>query len=123
MFDLMGLVWYSEGYVGGIMTPVKQRAFELLKNISDEKAVYVIKFIQAIEDDSKSDSENEMAMQSVNRRDDFEKRQAAFDGFMQYAGRLPPDFDYKADYIVTRNTEDFTNSSIPAISPERFLEL
>ena len=84
------------------MTQVKQRAFELLKNISDEKAVYVIKFIQAIEDDSKSDSENEIGMQSVNRSDDFEKRQAAFDGFMQYAGRLSADFDCKKELAEYR---------------------
>ena len=28
----------------------------------------------------------------------------------------------KADYIVTRNTVDFANSSVPAISPAEFLE-
>ncbi|GHU18673.1 hypothetical protein FACS1894163_10940 [Spirochaetia bacterium] len=84
------------------MTQVKERAFELLKNISDEKAVYVIKFIRAIEDDSKSDSENEIAIQRVNCSDDFEKRQAAFDGFMQYAGRLPADFDYKKELAAYR---------------------
>jgi predicted nucleic acid-binding protein len=28
-----------------------------------------------------------------------------------------------ADYIVTRNIEDFPNSTIPAILPEQFLEL
>jgi hypothetical protein len=81
-----------------IMTQVKQRAFELLKNISDEKAVYVIKFIRAIE----NDSENELTMQSENRSGDFEKRQAAFDGFMQYAGRLPADFDYKKELAEYR---------------------
>lgn len=29
----------------------------------------------------------------------------------------------KADYIVTRNTKDFTNSKVPAIQPEEFLKL
>jgi hypothetical protein len=28
-----------------------------------------------------------------------------------------------ADYIITRNVDDFTNSIIPAIVPEKFLEL
>jgi predicted nucleic acid-binding protein len=28
-----------------------------------------------------------------------------------------------ADYVVTRNIDDFTNSPVPAISPEKFLEL
>jgi predicted nucleic acid-binding protein len=28
-----------------------------------------------------------------------------------------------ADYIVTRNTDDFSTSLIPAITPEKFLEL
>ena len=29
----------------------------------------------------------------------------------------------KADYIITRNTEDFVNSPVPAISPVEFLKL
>ena len=28
----------------------------------------------------------------------------------------------KADYIITRNEEDFENSPVPAISPEKFLK-
>lgn len=28
-----------------------------------------------------------------------------------------------ADYIVTRNTKDFENSKVPAITPEKFLKL
>jgi hypothetical protein len=27
-----------------------------------------------------------------------------------------------ADYIVTRNTQDFVSSSIPAVTPEQFLQ-
>jgi hypothetical protein len=92
------------------MTPVKQRAFELLKNISDEKALYVIKFIRAIGDDSEADAENETIMHSENRRDDLAERQAAFDGFMQYAGRLPADFDYKKELAEYRE-ERYGNSA------------
>ena len=28
-----------------------------------------------------------------------------------------------ADYIVTRNTQDFTSSHIPAVTPEQFLQI
>lgn len=28
-----------------------------------------------------------------------------------------------AEYIVTRNTSDFANSQVPAVSPEKFLEI
>lgn len=30
--------------------------------------------------------------------------------------------DFSADYIVTRNTKDFKNSTVPAITPDEFLE-
>ena len=56
------------------------------------------RFIRAIE----NDSENELTMQNENPSGDFEKRQAAFDGFMQYAGRLPADFDYKKELAEYR---------------------
>ena len=29
---------------------------------------------------------------------------------------------FSADYIITRNTQDFSSSSIPAITPEQFME-
>ena len=29
---------------------------------------------------------------------------------------------FSADYIITRNTQDYSSGSIPAITPERFLE-
>ena len=29
----------------------------------------------------------------------------------------------KADYIVTRNTKDFVNSTVPAILPDEFIKL
>jgi len=29
----------------------------------------------------------------------------------------------KADYIITRNTDDFANSPVPAVNPEQFLEV
>lgn len=29
----------------------------------------------------------------------------------------------KIDYVITRNTKDFTNSSVPAITPEDFLTM
>lgn len=32
-------------------------------------------------------------------------------------------FDINASYIVTRNIKDYSNSKIPAIMPEQFLEL
>jgi hypothetical protein len=74
------------------MTQVKQKAFELLENISDEKAAYVIKFMRAIEDDTETETSAH----------DYEKRQAAFEGFMKYAGRLPADFDYKRELAEYR---------------------
>jgi len=30
---------------------------------------------------------------------------------------------FSVDYIVTRNTKDFTSSSIPAVTPEKFIEI
>jgi predicted nucleic acid-binding protein len=30
---------------------------------------------------------------------------------------------FSADYIVTRNTQDFTTSSIPAVTPEQFIQI
>ena len=32
-------------------------------------------------------------------------------------------FDFKADYIVTRDLDDFKSSEIPAITPEDFCKL
>ena len=89
------------------MTQVKQKVFELLQNISDEKVIYIIKFIQAIKEDSKTDSENNIIMQNEERNNDLEKRQAAFDGFMQYAGRLSSDFDYKNRLAEYREKKNF----------------
>jgi len=31
--------------------------------------------------------------------------------------------NFSTDYIVTRNTQDFTSSSIPAVTPEQFIEI
>jgi len=30
---------------------------------------------------------------------------------------------FSVDYIITRNTKDFTSSSIPAVTPEQFIEI
>ncbi|GHV94709.1 twitching motility protein PilT [Spirochaetia bacterium] len=30
---------------------------------------------------------------------------------------------FSADYIITRNTQDYTSSSIPAVTPEQFVSL
>jgi hypothetical protein len=41
---------------------------------------------------------------------DLAERQAAFDGFMKYAGRLPSDFDYKKELAEYRE-ERYGNSA------------
>jgi hypothetical protein len=38
------------------MTQLKQYAFEMLRNISDEKIIYVIQFLESIDEDSKIES-------------------------------------------------------------------
>jgi 3-methyladenine DNA glycosylase AlkC len=72
------------------MTQVKERAFELLKNMGDEKNLYVIKFIQAINDDSESVLS--------------EQRKAAFKDYTNLKKilkkPLSPDFDYKKELAV-----------------------
>jgi len=32
-------------------------------------------------------------------------------------------FVKKVDYIITRNTKDFSDNSIPAVTPEQFIEI
>jgi hypothetical protein len=74
------------------MTQVKERAVELIKNISDEKTLYVIKFIQAINDNSESLSS--------------EPREASFEAYMNLKKKLKkplsPDFDYKKELAEYR---------------------
>jgi hypothetical protein len=100
--DFLPVRYYTEN-IEDIMTQVKRRAFELLKNISDEKAVYVIKFIRAIDDDSKADTENEVAVQNVIRHDDFEKKQAAFQRLLKFSGTLHQHIDWKKELAESRD--------------------
>jgi hypothetical protein len=78
------------------MTKIKEKAFELLRGISDEKAVYVIKFIQAIEDESDN-------TQDEIQYDDSEKRKASFKAFSRFKETLPLDFDYKKELAEARD--------------------
>lgn len=32
-------------------------------------------------------------------------------------------YSVRAEYIITRNTDDFANSQVPAVSPEKFLKI
>ena len=100
-----------------IMTQVKQTAVDLLKNISDEKAVYVIKFIQAIEDDSRTDVETVLAKKSGNsevfdgfsQEKNLDERQAAYQRLLRYKGTLHRHIDYKKELAEYRD-EKYGNS-------------
>jgi hypothetical protein len=49
-------------------------------------------------------------IQRIPEEKDLAERQAAFDGFMKYAGRLPSDFDYKKELAEYRE-ERYGNSA------------
>lgn len=43
-------------------------------------------------------------------------------GFLQQRESFAEAEEIKADFIVTRNTDDFKNSMVPAITPAAFLK-
>ncbi|GHU22829.1 hypothetical protein FACS1894172_07950 [Spirochaetia bacterium] len=76
------------------MTNVKEQVVELINRMSDEKARYILNILKNIEGYAgKSD-----AVEADNLR----RRNAAFEGFMQYTGRLPADFNYKKELAEYR---------------------
>lgn len=103
------------------MTRIKERAIEMIQRIPDDDMLYVINILQNLE---------EMA---TSKNTDNEQAMAAFQDILKYRGRLPKDFEdclqeecvveEIADYIVTRNPDDFIESRVKVIQPDEFLHL
>jgi len=93
-------------------TTVTDIYYILGKTVSDKTNLYTIleKFISIVE------------LCDVTKQNVFnalKQRQSDFEDAVQSDCAIT----VGADYIVTRNTKDFTNSKVKAITPEEFLKL
>ncbi len=64
-----------------MMTQLKKRAIEIIERIPDEKMIYVINFLQNLEETSS------------NRPADKKQAMEALQNVLKFSGRIPEDFD------------------------------
>ncbi len=70
------------------MTPVKEKAFQMLQTLPDEKVVYLVKIMEGLEG------------LGVNSKPQDKKE--ALRSLQKFSGRLPEDFDYKKELADAR---------------------
>lgn len=103
-----------------------EKTIILLREMPEQSLESLYNFIRSI-----LVQQNAEAKQSV-KPNDISKSMEGFDVLQSFAGTLPADFEdclhdecavqNSADYIITRNTDDFANSNIPAVTPADFLK-
>lgn len=101
--------------VGYIATHTANDIFYIVKRIKpelpkDEIVKAIVMFVKILETVNLTATDVESA--SLLKFSDFEDALVS-----QCAAKI------KADYIVTRNTEDFSNSPVKALTPETFLKI
>lgn len=107
-----------------------EKAIELLQKMHEHKLETIYMYMRFV-DSQPGSIENAVTLDGVSSENkapsSITKKQKALEGLLSFAGTLPADFDYKqeihADYIVTRNTVDFSTSDIPAVTPENMLKI
>ena len=70
------------------MTMLKEQAVEMLKNLPDEKVVFLIKIMEGLE--------------GLGNKPKHNDKMAALKEIQKYRGRLPEDFDYKKELEESR---------------------
>lgn len=70
------------------MTMLKEQAVEMLKNLPDEKVVFLIKIMEGLE--------------GLGNKPQHNDKMAALKEIQKYRGRLPEDFDYKKELEESR---------------------
>lgn len=70
------------------MTMLKEQAVEMLKNLSDEKVVFLIKIMEGLE--------------GLGNKPLHDEKKEALRDIQKYRGRLPEDFDYKKELAESR---------------------
>lgn len=97
------------------MTHLREQAIEIIKEIPEEKIIYVVNILKNVRD--LSDYPQKRGGQENDKKVLLEQLE-------KYRGRLPKDFDYKKELEEARNEKyaDFHHSPIPAISPDKLIE-
>lgn len=72
------------------MTMMKERAVEIIQRIPEDNMLYVINFLQSLEE------------MSFNKEKDKEKAKKALVNILNMDKRLPDDFDYKKELQEAR---------------------
>ncbi len=72
------------------MTKIKERAITLIKNMPEERMVYIVNVLEG------------MRGSKQGHVKDKEKSMEALQGILSFAGRIPSDFDMKAELESAR---------------------
>lgn len=73
------------------VTQIRERAFEMLERLPDEKMIYVFNILQNIE-----------ALSADAEKNYYEQEEDAFDILMKYSRTLSENFDYKTELADAR---------------------
>lgn len=101
------------------MTAIRQEAIELLEELPEDKLMFIIQIMQGVKGlygDNKS--EKEKAFSNLER---LKKKGTGTDYDMELASYRECAKSFRADYIITRNVNDYKESKIPAVTPEEFI--
>ena len=105
------------------MSPVREEAIRIISSMPEDKLYYFLKVLEELEAQDIPQKNNSLL---------------AFEKLQQTEIEVPEDFDGQkeldewrnekaenvhADYIITRNTKDFTYSKVPCLTPEEFLKV
>ena len=104
------------------MTNLKEQAIEMLYLVPDDKMAYVIdmlRWLNNIFDDKKRITTSEKYSEAIEAWEELKKYKSIIPYDIDEKAELE---DFKADFIVTRNTKDFQSSVVPVIEPSRFIE-
>lgn len=97
------------------MTRIKEKAVEMIQRMPDDDMFYVINILQNLEEmTARKDTEKEQAMAALDN-----------DKFIDFEDCLQEQcaVEEVADYIVTRNPDDFIESRVKVIQPDELVSL
>lgn len=113
------------------MTLMKEKAVEMIQHMPDEHMLYVINILQnlkAISEDREKDKQKaQAALKDILSALNTEKIKSALENeaFEDFEDCLQEEcaVEVMADYIVTRNPNDYKKSRIKVVEPGEFIKL